>query len=354
MATDSIDLTILLFADAEKPIAWDTRYFGAIREMNMTAHERIQVLVMSQRKSSWSIRQVVAHEPYEVEVIDCDHPRDSTGYPVWDVVEATRKVWPKIKGQYVSFNHIEYIHGPWRLGKTCDWLMANRPQVALGNLRRIDADIKTNRKRRTSADDPLNNVFAQLIDDCYWAFLQDHWEMFGNKPWIFWIEEPHVGDTRWLEDVFFADREWFESLKFFEHGGRLPFQDVYDLMGMAMQKLDQHGLAPKCHRLPRAIHDACHILHERGWGSYAPTMRQWFLEHVDEFADTTLARGDLWEIAAQPGGLGDEKPFQAVVNFRRAPGGTVTRWTADFSGWLRQGGAEALLEKFGEWEMRSA
>jgi hypothetical protein len=190
--------------------------------------------------------------------------------------------------------------------------------------------------------DPLNDAFARLIDECYWAFLQDHWDLFGQAPWIYWLQEPEPECTYWLEDVFFADREWLEAMRFFEHGGRLPFQDVYDLMGPAMVKLERHGLNPPCYRMPRHIHEACHILHDRLWGSYTPTMRQWFREHAEEFADSTLARDDLWELVLRPDGCGDEAPGQAIDKFRRAPGGTVMRWLSGFSEWLQNSGAEAV------------
>lgn len=341
---DTPDLTILLFVDAEKPLTWDQRWFGAVREMNPTVHSRIQVLVMSQRESSRSIRRQASQQPFSVEVIDCDQPRDSTGYPVWDVVSAVRGVWPKVRGKYISFNHIEYIHGPRRLAATCDWLLENRPCVALGNLRRICAHTQNFdwRKRIRDVADPLNQTFAALIDDCYWAFLQDHWDLFGSAPWIYWLSEPKSDSVAWLEDVFFADREWLDCMRFFEHGGRLPFQDVYDLMGPAMSKLDRHGLFPGCPRIPRSVHDACHILHDRMWGSYTPSMRAWFEEHADEFADTTLARSDLWDLVLRDGGRGDETPGQAIDRFRRAPGGTVNRWLSGFSEWIQNGGAQAV------------
>ena len=347
----AIDLTILLFVDVEKPLAWDSRWFGAVRELNETVHERIQVLVMSQRKSSWSVRQHAENQPFSVEVIDCDQPRDSTGYPVWDVVSAVRNVWPRIRGRYISFNHIEYIHGPGRLAKTCDWLIENRPLVAMGNLRRVVAHTYDWRKRIRDVQDPLNQTFATLIDECYWAFLQDHWDLFGQAPWIYWLEEPKPDSTKWLEDVFFADREWFETMRFFEWGGRLPFQDVYDLMGPAMVKLERHGLAPKCPRIPRAVHDSCHILHDRMWGSYTATMWKWFREHADEFANTTLVRDDLWKLVLMPDGCGDEAPGQAIDRFRRAPSGTVNRWLTEFSEWLQNGGAE-IVQQF--YEIREA
>ncbi len=348
LSTSTPDLTILLFVDAEKPITWDQRWFGAVRELNPTACDRIQVLVMSQRKSSLSVRTIAAEQPFAIEVIDCDQPRDATGYPVWDVVSAVRSVWPRVRGKYVSFNHIEYIHGPGRLAATCDWLLDRKPLIALGNLRRIVAHTYDWSKRIRNVQDPMNRVFATLIDDCYWAFLADHWDLFGEAPWIYWLSEPDFHSTVWLEDVFFADRQWLDTMRFFEHGGRLPFQDVYDLVGLAISKLDRHGLAPACPRIPRSIHESCHIIHDRLWGSYTSTMWDWFREHADEFPDTPFLRDDLWRIVLTPDGCGDERPGQAIDRFRRAPGGTVTRWLADFSEWLQSGGAERVQEFYAE------
>ena len=347
------DLTILLFVDCEKPLTWDCRWFAAVQEMNPTVHDRIQVLVMSQRKSSLSIRRLAEQQPFHVEVIDCDQPRDATGYPVWDVVSAVRDAWPRIRGRYITFNHIEYIHGPGRLANACDWLADRRPLVALGNLRRIVAHTYDWRSRIRDAKDPLNDCFSRLIDECYWAFLQDHWDLFGQAPWIYWIPEPDPESTVWLEDVFFADREWLDTMRFFEHGGCLPFQDVYDLMGLMMVKLERHGLSPPCYRMPRRVHEACHILHDRLWGSYTPAMRQWFQDHSDEFCNTTFGRTDLWDMVLAPGGCGDETAGQAIDRFRRAPGGTVTRWTLDFSEWLQHDGAERIQEFYQRRESTS-
>jgi len=336
------DLTVLLFVDAEKPLTIDHRWFAAVRELNPSVHDRLQVLVMSQRQSSYSIRRLARQQPFEVEVVDCDLDRDSTGYPVWEVVRPVREVWPKIRGRYVSFNHIEYIHGPDRLANACDWLAANEPMIALGNLRRIVAHTFDWRKRIRDVHDPLNDCFARLVDDYYFAFLRDHWDLFGQVPWIYWHPEPKPTDTHWFEDVFFAERGWLEALRFFEHGGRLPFQDIYDLVGPVVNKLSRHGLAPLVARMPRSVHEACHVLHDRLWGSYTPAMWQWFQRHAEEFEGTALLRRDLWELVLQPDGCGDERPGQAIDRFRRAPGGTVTRWLADFSGWLQNGGAEEV------------
>lgn len=345
-----IDLTILLFVDAEKPLAWDQRWFSAVRELNPTVWDRLQVLVLSQRQSSWTVRRLAENQPYDVQVIDCDQPRDSTGYPVWDVVAAARQAWPKIQGKYLSFNHIEYIHGPDRLANTCDWLMQNRPRIALGNLRRIFAHTYDWRKRIRDVKDPLNDTFARLIDEYYWAFIRDHWDLFGQSPWMYWLQEPVEGHTGWLEDVFFAETDWLGTMRFFEHGGRLPFQDVYDLMGPAILKLDRHGLKPECPRLSRLTHEACHIIHDRAWGSYTPTMREWFQQHADEFAGTAFSRADLWDLILTPEGCGDERPGQAIDRFRRAPGGTVTRWLVDFSTWLQRGGAEKIQQYYQQVE----
>jgi len=341
-----IDLTILLFVDAEKPITWDHRWFGAVRELNPSVWDRINVVVVSQRKSSDSIRRIAAKQPFRVEVHDVDHPRDSNDYPIWDVCQGVREVWPLVCGKYVSFNHVEYIHGPGRLAKTCDWLRTNRPHVAMGNLRRIVAHTYDWKKRIRDVKDPLNTTFSTLIDDCYWAFLQDHWDLFPQVPWIYWQPEPSVDQTEFLEDVFFAEKEWFETLKFFQHGGRLPFQDVYDLMYPGLLQLETHGLAPPCYRLPRDVHEACHVLHDRAWGSYTPSMRAWFKRHEEEWAGTALVLWDLWDKILQPDGCGDESPGQAIDRFRRGPGGTVTRWMQDFTAYLAAGGADRLQEYY--------
>jgi len=339
-----IDLTVLLFVDVEKPREWDHRWFDAVRNLNQDAHDRMQVLVISQRAFNGDLVKMVDDEPYEVLVVEPGHPRDASGYPVWDVVQGLRVAWPHIKGEWISCNHIEYIHGPDRLAKACDWLKREQPEIALGNLRRIVAHTGDWSKRLRDIHDPLNEVFADLIDENQWDFLARHWERFGQIPWIYWCPEPTANDVKWWEDVFFVRREFMETIRFTSHGGSLPFQDVYDLMGPALLKMHRHKVDPPVVRMPRDVHEACHVLHDRLWGSYTKTMHEWFLKHADQYRDTTLAREDLWKQILEPGKCGDERPGQAIDRFRRAPGGTVTRFVVDFSSWLQSGGDQQVRD----------
>lgn len=342
------DLTILAFVTAEQDPQNDVRFLGAIRELNVSAHGRLQVLMLCQRRQEdeQDLVRLAASQPFDVQVVFPDHPRDATGYPVWDVIPAVRDVWDRVRGRYVSFAHTEYIHGPDRLAGTCDWLLTHRPAIALGNLRRITANRGTWATRVRDHKDPLNTCFAALLDAGHWDFVRAQWDLFGILPWVYWHPEPSLSDTHWWEDVFFADRDWLESLRFFSHGGKLPFQDIYDLVGPALQRLGRDNLAPVCPRLSRQVHDSCHILHPRLWGSFTPAMRAWFAEHAEEFAGTTMVRADLWDVICQPGKPDDERPGQAVDRFRRAPGGTVTRWLADFSAYLNNGGKASVEEYF--------
>lgn len=325
------ELTILLVADVEHDRVMDRRWFGAVRELNPRAHDRLQVIVLNQRPDRAGLEELAAAQPYPVEIADCDYPRDESGYPVWDLVAAVREVWGRVEAPYVTFSHMEYLHGPDRLARTCDWLAEHQPTIALGNLRRITAKEERATARTEDSPEPLDAAAKDLVDRDRWDLLAEHWTLFGGRPWVYWVQPP-ANCTRWLEDVFFASRDWLDAMRFWDHGGPQPFQDVYDLVGAAMWRMEKLGIAPECRQMARSVHDACHLSHHKHWRSYTPAMRAWFVAHASEYAGTTFVRGDLWDAVF----AGGPNKSAAVNAFRREPGGTVARWLADFSRYLSE------------------
>jgi hypothetical protein len=338
------DLTILLFVDVEKDRQFDRRFFDTLRHLNASAMDHIQVVVLCQRDRDPQLEELVSTLPCDREVVYCEHPKNDAGYPVWDVCAGVRQAWPRVRGEYVTFSHTEYANGPDRIRRTCDWLMSRRPVFAMGNLRRVVPHRWDWRKRRLDIGDEMSLCLTALVDGHYWDFLREQWSLFTGHPWVSWQPQPGPGSPRpWLEDVFFARRDWLEVTRFFHHGGDLPFQDVYDLVGPGLERLCRHKVGPVVWRLDRETHEACHIAHTKCWGSYTAAMRRYFERNRKAYRDTTMIRWDLWDAVLKPDGCG-AAPGQAVSDFRRAPGGTVTRWCADFSGYLQTGGEEKLRE----------
>ena len=316
-------LTIVLTLDVEKPVEYDRQFFKAMEWSAGEALDEVEVVVLSQRGRP---------ESFPVHLSRC--PRNSEDYPVWDLFADVRDVWDRIRGEYVTFSHTEYCWGPDRLRRTLEALRCERPVLALGNLRRTHP--VTNGYASRGVDSPLSRLLLHWLSANQFSHVAEWWDCFNG---FYWLTQQATGRNTWLEDVFFAKREWFEGLRFFERGGRQPFQDVYDIMGTAMQLLTRHHVAPQVIRFDREVCELVHLAHDKCWSAYTPAMRDWFFAHREEWAETTFIRDDLWRRvlnSAFPGGV--------VRDFRRAPGGTVTNWHSEFSGWLQNGGASTAAE----------
>ncbi len=308
-------LTVVLTLDVEKPVEYDRQFFKAIEWSAGDAINAVEVTTVSQRANP---------ESFPVHVSRC--PRNSEGYPVWDLFADVRDVWDQIHGEYVTFSHTEFCWGPDRLRRTLEALDRDRPVLALGNLRRASPDPGHTGGREV--DDALSSVLSQRwIDAGDFTKLTEWWSECTQHPWL-GRKEP---GSRWLEDVFFVKREWLEDQRFFEHGGRLPFQDVYEVMGAAIDILSRTQRDPPVIRFQRDVCDLMHFMHNKSWGAYSPAMRDWFVDRREEWEGTTFIRDDLWQRV-----LNGSNRRSAVRDFRRGPGGTITRWRSAFSRWLQE------------------
>lgn len=337
-------ITILLFEDVEKPTAMVRRWFDCVRELS-GADARIQVIAISQRDNSPELEsQLQKNNKFALSVVYADQPRANDGYPIWDILKSVRDVWDKVDGEYVTFSHMEYMHGVDSLAGTCEWLEDNRPIVAMGNLRRVGNPSGDWKQRVNDENDEVNDLFSAMIDDGLWLFLRNHWHDFPTKHWIYWADEPSPESTNWGEDIFYARRDFLELTRFFTHGGEQPFQDVYDLMYRLAETLMKLKLCPAFPRIPLTINSVYHINHARTWGSYKKDVYQWFLRDKDKWKQTTHGtRLDLWRKALNGSNL---TTGSVVSDFRRARGGTVTRWYQDFSKWATNGGQKELAEYY--------
>lgn len=334
-------LTILLIEDAEKDPGFIARFFFGLAALNAEAVADIQVVAISQRERSPELEAALAAYPGDCTMLYAEHPRASNGYPIWDVAAEARQAWPLVRGDYVTFNHTEFVHGPGRLARTICWLRENDPAVALGNLRRLDHGNTHSTDRRLPPEQGICDIVTLLIDQGESQWLAKLWGYFPTTPWPYgWNGELHAGE-KWQEDMFFARRDWFEALDFWRHGGPLPFQDVYDLMKEGIDRLSRQRLAPACPRMPREISESFHLNHTRPRSCYCLAVFHWFLDHQPHWHNTTALRMDLWASILNPKASVAERK-KAVNNFRRAPGGTVTRFAGAFSDWLEKGGSQKV------------
>lgn len=335
-------LSILLFKDVEKAPYFLDYYFGALKEWNAEGLDEIEVLLISQHENSDEFRELALRQPFDVHVIDAGH-EFVDGYPVWDVFEELRLAMPMARGRWVTTHHTEFLWCPGRLRKTLDWLKAERLYMALGNLRRPILP-------------KVDKVWsAEACDDLHRMLAAGDWTQAGalasdvpTNHWVSWLKPPKPGSTKWLEDIFFADREWLETWRFQEHGGRLPFQDVYDVMGRATDWLERFKLMPDLIRMPAEVNWTLHLWHEKQWGSFTPAMRDYFLNNRD-WRNTAFADKNLWKAliasAATSKGNGSGPPVQRL---RMGAGGTVSRYGDSMKKWLSNGGQPALREFYAE------
>lgn len=300
-------LTVVLTLDVEKPAEYDDVFTSALEWSAGESLDKVQVVPISQRESTY--------------------PRNRDGYPVWDVFADVRSAWDRIEGEYVTLSHTEFCWGPGRLHRTVEALDSGRPTLALGNLRRLSPAGKHRREGQG-----ISRHVVRLVQSGQWQRLATWWNSVRTYPWAFWYGEPSPGPTGWAEDVFFAKRSWLERIRFFEHCHKMPFQDVYDVMGVCVETLRKHHRAPTIFRLSRNVCDIVHLAHDKTWGAYTPAMRDWFFERRCEWEESPFLREDLWRRV-----LEGEHPGTAVREFRTAPGGTITAWHSQFSGWLQNG-----------------
>jgi len=337
-----IDLTILLFEDVEKPPHYVDWYLRGLSNCETPATlARVQVLILSQRQTSPGLLRAAASASFPVDIYFAREPMVD-GYPVWDVMAETRAVWPLVRGRHVTWNHTEFFWHPGALGRTIAWLAANRPYLALGNLRRFGTKTTAGDCGERTEAAIESKAVSDLITAGDWPALPAALAAAKHRWWTWWTPQQPGSTGAWLEDVFFLDRQFAEAWGLLRHGGEMPFQDVYDLIGeFCTRTFVPYKLNPYVYRLPLADHQQYHLWHAKHWDSFTPPMRDWFFGQPERWRDTSFLRRDLWErLITQRGQMNDHKP---VIQLRRGPGGSVTRFACDLSAWLQTGGGQAVL-----------
>ncbi len=339
-------LTIFTVCPEELDPQYLESYREALLHWNQEGLEGTQVILLPQSPIAPE-----RAEPFEV--VEAEYEQVN-GYPVWDVMRAVRQAWPQVKGEYVSFDHPEFIWGPGRLDKTVAWLKGYRPIYARGNLRRPGrieqvADPKNRDGVGRSASDWLKG----FLDNCEWDQAAKAFEYLETTHWMFWAMRPQQpGTNSWTEDVFYADREWLDAWGFTRYGMEMPFQDVWDLIQVAGRTISQYGLPFDCVRMPQSVNRIIHLWHPRSWGSFTVEMRDWFLRQPERWEKTRLIDPEAWErlIAFQ---RNPKKDCEPVVALRFGPRGTAINYGIALASWLNNGGVEAMKEFYAVREERA-
>lgn len=342
----TVPLSIVLHDVFELDPHYLDLYFTAL-DWNREALSDAQIVVITQRPTSSAVDAALQRARIPAEVVVANHEFVS-GYPIWDNMASLRQIWSRLQGRYITFHHPEFILGPGRLRKTIDWLTSNTPVFALGNLRRpgnhrLIVEQKSADHCIREYSDPLQKAMEE----------HDHakaWRLFEQMPtswWMFWnyVEQP-PGIVPYIEDVFYADRKWLEAWRFTDHGGEMPFQDVYDLIRIAIKNiLPKYNCQTNCIRMDQVTNRMIHLWHTKRWLSWTPEIRNWFLRNPQRWKDTPYADIFTWSRLLQ---VRQDMPktYKPVNDLRNGPGGTVMRYGEALDRYLSNGGGPRVREYY--------
>jgi hypothetical protein len=332
-------LTIVITQSEELGLEYLRWNFESLKRWNADGLPDTEFVVICQRRGPGPVVDLCNSTGLPVQII---HPaQEFVGpSPVWDILASLRESWPLFGGDYVSFHHPEFIWTPGSLRRTIDHLVADaKKYIVLGNLRR--PAVQGSRYVRNSCASSL--PLMEAMERGEWERAVEIVGGLHTTHWIFWGDEPQKAAARWLEDVFFADRSWLEAWRMPDHGAPQPFQDVYDLMGRALQIMPRECAAPPITRMSLETNRIIHLWHPRAWDTWTPEMRDYFLKRP-EYAGTELHNPLLWPQLIKLRQQKDTGSFRALIQLRTGPRGTVTRYGHALRSWLAHGGGAKLRE----------
>lgn len=335
-------LSVVLTVDHEKDTDLLSAFLGSMRHLNAADRLPVQFIALVQSRNVDDVRRRVKAANLDVQVVASAMAHVNGGQPIWDMHYSLRQVWPEIKGEYVTFQHTEFLWGHNRLRRTIEWLMDCRPIIALGNLCRLGADRSSGHWYRTD-DIPEHSVpICDAIRNNDWAGVSERIDTSVPGWWVYWDDCPKVGDTKWKEDIFFVRRDFLDCLHYTEHGGFLPFQDVYDIMGWLINELGVLKIKVPCIRMAHSIHKAVHLWHAKTWGYLSSHVRDWFLLRRERWHGLVYGDPSWWADAI--GKTGDDLEKQVVIS-RRSNRGTLMQFNRDLRRWLiHDGGADHVRQ----------
>lgn len=325
-------VTMILVVDVEKDHSLTWAFLQALAKWNRRGMEKTQLLCITQKQCDRKTLRELSRQPFPVDVVHARH-EFVDGYPLWDVCDSVRRAWGLVRGEWVTFCHQEFLLLPHRLERTCKFLQQYDPDIALGNLRRFVPDGGEYGNEHRLLGGSEKDVIIEKLRGRQTYDAAIYAEAIETGPWIYWESEPIPGPSGWREDIFFAKRAWLEEVGLFCLGNEQYFQDVYDLLGLAVHIQKKYGRGPQIERMDQGTHKALHLPHPRTFASFTPAIRAWFLSQPDRFDGTTYGRRDLWDLACEwvDGGA----PDAAVKAFRGGRGGTVTRYAQALEGYAK-------------------
>ena len=335
-------MTIFVTEDAEKEPLYLQRYFRCLEWFHACARPYVQVVVLCQTESPDYAQHLLDTSGWDGFVVQLAHPRPG-GYPLWDVCAEAAAAWPQVKGEYITFNHSEFMHYPGRLWSAIQCLRAKKPTIALGNLRRYNAPEKHVGAQREFSK-AHSALVASAIDGGDPLLAADWMNGMVTRCWIYWGPEPEPGPSDYREDVFFARKDWCDAMHFWDHADRMVFQDVYDLIRAAIEEASKWGLTPDCIRMTRAEHEAHHLWHSRLWKCWQPAVKEWFFSQGAAWTDTRFRSTENWNRCLAEAEAGWTGSNRAVQDMRRGPASTVARFRSNIGDWFQSGGADAVRQ----------
>ena len=338
-------LTLVIIHSCELDSSYLEHCLAALGEWNSEVMSQVEVIVVPQ---IWDVNMVRICEQqlFEVELLCIEHKRADNYYPIWDVLEELRLADRYVHGEYVCIMHSEFLWCKSRMQSTLSWLINNQPILALGNLRRPgDLSEKTNNVDHPGCNKEKSDIIIRdmltasrnigAAKTIAWDQAAWRCELCPTTSWFYWSTATTSGDTNWVEDLFFANVAWLRAWHAFEHGGVLPFQDVWDLMGEAIKVLDGNGFGIKIQKMPVEVNKVIHLWHPKVWGSWTEEVRDWFLRDMDTWQSTPFSDGSRWNSI-----IANKTNWAPVADFRNCAGGTVRRYGIALKQWLSDHGKE--------------
>ena len=313
-------ITQIVFVDAEKPPEYLPRFLAAAAG--------VHVIVISQEADPSCTMEIAGQ--YGAQFVNAAQPQVG-GTCIWDVLDTLKRVWPRIKSEYVTFAHPEFLWLPEMVENTKRWLTENKSTVALGNLRRIGAE-----DQGAYRGNPEDTVEALRMLDSGGDISS-----VVTKSWAYWKHEPVAYEQGWVEDVFFARKSFLDLVRFPYHGSPQPFQDVYDLLDVVIHILGRFEVNVDVVRMPRSANEMWHLYHDRPRSWIRPEVKAWFHNNKDRYEETLFLRDDLWDR------LMNELTWTVMSDVRRGPKGTCTRYQSEFGEWLHSGNLDRVAEYLG-------
>lgn len=341
-------LSIVLIVNVELDPKYISYFLHGLSVFNSAPLENgeVELIIVNQRKDTRETYAALKDFPYRVDVVNARH--DFVGnYPIWDILAELRQITPFLNGKYLCVCHPEFLWLPGRLQKTIDWLKSNPEEyLVLGNLRRPGDRVKIEKEHPKHVT-TYSEIIMEYLDHSNFEELVHVVEETISCSWMFWSPEPSYGiGVQWMEDIFFISRDFISNARLLWHGGRLPFQDVYDLIGIAVPALEVQGLKPRVSRMDLNTNKVLHLHHPKHWGSWTPAIRDYFLKNKQEWAGTRFLDVHLWNQLIKCTGENMPKNEQPVFQLRRSNGGTVYRYAKALESWLAYEGGKAQVQKF--------